>query len=68
VHLRAHREDQLRARLADALPEVNQVARVARHLPLELLEPAQKLPIGILHPLRHHRFIPEVEHLLEQEQ
>lgn len=68
VHLHAHREDELRALLADALAKIHQITRVARQLPLEVLKPAQKLPVGILHPLRHHRLIVQIEHLLEQQQ
>ena len=68
VELRAGRQQQLRARLADALPEINQVTRVARQPPLEVLEPAQKLPVRVLHPARHHGLIAGIEHLLEQEQ
>ena len=48
--------------------KINQVARIARQLPLEVLAPAEELPVRILHPLRDDGFIPEVMQLLEQEQ
>jgi hypothetical protein len=68
VELRTGRQQQLSARLPDALPEIHQVTRIARRPPLEILKPAQKLPVRVLHPASKHRLIPEIEHLLEQQQ
>jgi len=49
VQLRADFENALHARFADALAEVNQVARIARRLPLKLAHAAEVLPVGIMH-------------------
>lgn len=67
VHLRRDFENAVHASLADALAEIHQIAGIAGQLPLKFTHPADVLPVGILHPPRHHRLVALVEHLFEQQ-
>jgi hypothetical protein len=58
----------LHSSFADAFAEIDQIARIAGQLPLKLAHAAEVLPVGVLHPGRHHGLVALVEHLLEQEQ
>src|SRR4029077_19634349 len=50
------------------LPEVDQIARITRQLPLKITHPAKLLPVRIFHPALHHILVALVIHLLDYEQ
>lgn len=58
-------QDLLAAGCPDAPAILRQTARVNGRAVLEILLPEKVLPVGILHPARHHSLFRQIVHMLE---